>query len=207
MRPSRPARRRPVPAVGAPAVLAVLALLTSLAACTTSSGNAVTGQNYQAGDGSITILAPDQRKPPGELRGTTVDGRQVDLASYRGNVVVLNVWGSWCGPCQKEAPALQAASEALAPKGVRFLGINIREDGNRARAAAFERTYGITYPSLFDSTGYLLALRGVVAANAVPSTVVVDAQGRIAARISGATTKDTLIDVVDDVLSGKVPAR
>jgi thiol-disulfide isomerase/thioredoxin len=189
------------------ATAALAALVASLAGCTTSSGNAVTGQNYQAGDGSITILAPDQRKPPGELRGTTVDGQQVDLAGYRGNVVVLNVWGSWCGPCQKEAPALQAASQALAPKGVKFLGINIREDGNRARAAAFERTYGITYPSLFDSTGYLLALRGVVAANAVPSTVIVDAQGRIAARISGETTKNTLVDLVDDVLSGKVPAQ
>jgi len=196
----RPGRRLPVLA-GTGAVLAVLA---ALAACSTSSGNAVTGQNYQAGDGSITILAPDQRKAPGELRGTTVDGQQVDLANYRGDAVVLNVWGSWCGPCQKEAPALQAASQALAPKGVKFLGINIREDGNQARAAAFERTYGITYPSLFDSTQYLLALRGVVAANAVPSTVVVDPQGRIAARISGATTKDTLVDLVDEVLSGQV---
>ena len=198
----RRGRRLPVLAAGTGAVLAAL---TGLAGCTTSSGNAVTGQNYQAGDGSITILAPDQRKAPGDLRGATVDGQQVDLASYRGDVVVLNVWGSWCGPCQKEAPALQAASQALAPKGVKFLGINIREDGNRARAAAFERTYGITYPSLFDSTQYLLALRGVVAANAVPSTVVVDAQGRIAARISGATTKDTLVDLVDDVLSGRTP--
>jgi thiol-disulfide isomerase/thioredoxin len=201
MTPLPRVRRLPVLAAG------TLALLAALTGCTTSSGDGVAGQNYQAGDGSITILAPDQRKAPGELRGATVDGQQVDLASYHGQVVVLNVWGSWCPPCQKEAPALQAASQALAPKGVKFLGINIREDGNRARAAAFERTYGITYPSLFDSTGYLLALRGVVAASAVPSTVVVDAQGRIAARISGATTKDTLVDLVDDVLSGKVPAR
>jgi thiol-disulfide isomerase/thioredoxin len=201
MTPLPVVRRLPVLAAG---TLAVLAALTG---CATSSGNAVAGQNYQAGDGSITILAPDQRKAPGELRGATVDGQQVDLASYRGHVVVLNVWGSWCGPCQKEAPALQAASQALAPKGVKFLGINIREDGNRARAAAFERAYGITYPSLFDSTGYLLALRGVVAASAVPSTVVVDAQGRIAARISGATTKNTLVDLVDEVLSGKAPAQ
>jgi thiol-disulfide isomerase/thioredoxin len=202
MRARRRTRRRGLPACAAAALA-----LTSLAGCTTSSGNAVTGQNYQAGDGSITVLAPDERKAPGELNGTTIDGRQVDLASYRGHVVVLNVWGSWCGPCQKEAPALQAASVALAPQGVQFLGINIREDGNQARAAAFERTYGITYPSLFDSTGYLLALRGVVAANAVPSTVIVDAQGRIAARISGPTTKDTLVDLVDDVMSGTVPAR
>jgi thiol-disulfide isomerase/thioredoxin len=167
----------------------------------------VAGQNFQAGDGTITVLDPDQRRMPGALRGATIDGAQVDLADYRGKVVVLNVWGSWCAPCQKEAPALQAASEALAPKGVKFLGINTRENGNRAAAAAFERAYAITYPSLFDSADYLLALRGAVAANAIPSTVVVDAQGRIAARISGPTTKTTLVDLVEDVLAGTVRTR
>lgn len=178
----------------------------ALAGCT-SGGSSSSGLNYQAGDGTITVLSPDQRKPPGELRGKTVDGKDVDLAGYRGSVVVLNVWGSWCPPCQQEAPDLQAASVALAPKGVKFLGINTKENGNQAAAAAFERAYGITYPSLFDSPDYLLALRGVVAANAIPSTVVVDAQGRIAARISGPTTKATLVDLVDDVLTGKVGAR
>jgi thiol-disulfide isomerase/thioredoxin len=182
---------------------AALAAGLALTACTSSGGGTVSGQNYQAGDGSITLLAPDQRRPPGALRGTTIDGQQVDLASFRGQVVVLNVWGSWCAPCQQEAPALQAASQALAPKGVKFLGINTKENGNKAQAQAFERNYGITYPSLFDSPDYLLALRGVVPANAIPSTVVVDAQGRIAARISGPTTKTTLVDLVDDVISGK----
>ena len=189
------------------AAVTALAALAALAGCTSSSGNTVSGQNYQAGDGTITVLSPDQRKPPGELRGKTIDGQDVDLADYRGKVVVLNVWGSWCPPCQQEAPALQAASVALAPKGVKFLGINTKENGNQAAAAAFERAYGITYPSLFDSPDYLLALRGVVAANAIPSTVVVDAQGRIAARISGPTTKETLVDLVDDVISGKVGTR
>jgi thiol-disulfide isomerase/thioredoxin len=179
----------------------------ALTACTSSSGNTASPQNYQAGDGSITVLSPDERRPPGELRGKTVDGQEVDLAGYRGHVVVLNVWGSWCPPCQQEAPALQAASQSLAPKDVKFLGINTKENGNKAAAAAFERAYGITYPSLFDSPDYLLALRGVVAANAIPSTVVVDAQGRIAARISGPTTKATLVDLVDDVLAGTVGTR
>ncbi len=192
-------RRRARVVTGAVAVAAALAL----AGCTGSSGSTATGQNFQAGDGSITVLTPDQRKPPGQLRGETIDGSTVDLASYRGRVVVLNVWGSWCAPCQKEAPALQAASEALAPKGVQFLGINIKENGNKAQAQAFERTYGITYPSLFDSPDYLLALRGAVAANAIPSTVVLDTQGRVAARISGPTTKVTLVDVVETVISGQ----
>ncbi len=187
--------------------LAGLALVLGLVGCTGSTGNTVAGQNFQAGDGTITVLDPDQRRMPGALRGATIDGAQVDLADYRGKVVVLNVWGSWCAPCQKEAPALQAASEALAPKGVKFLGINTRENGNRAAAAAFERAYAITYPSLFDSADYLLALRGAVAANAIPTTVVVDAQGRIAARISGPTTKTTLVNLVEDVLAGTVRTR
>ncbi len=193
-------RRRTSP-VGVAAAVAVLAL----SACTgTDTGAAASGRNFQAGDGSITVLTPDQRKPVGELRGSTLDGQQLDLASYRGKVVVLNVWASWCAPCRAEAPALNAASAELAAKGVEFVGINTRENGNKAAAEAFERTYGITYPSLFDSPDYLLALRGAVAANAIPSTVIVDAQGRIAARVSGATTKTTLVDLVEDVVAGSV---
>lgn len=192
-------RRRRTSSVAVAAAVAVLAM----AGCT--GGSTTDGRNFTEGDGSITILQADQRKPPtGPLRGTTIDGEEIDLANFRGSPVVLNVWGSWCPPCRAEAPALQAASVALAPKGVKFLGINIREDGNRDRAAAFERTYGITYPSLFDSTDYLLALRGVIAANAVPSTIVIDAQGRVAARILGPATKTTLVDLVEDVVAGTV---
>jgi thiol-disulfide isomerase/thioredoxin len=201
--------RRAVPAVaglllaGAAAAACALAA-AALAACSGSGGGQQAGQNFVAGDGAITIVAPARRPTPGPLRGTTVEGQTVDLADYKGHAVVLNVWGSWCAPCQQEAPALQAASRQLASKGVRFLGINTRETGGAPAASAFERTYGITYPSLFDQgADYLLALRGAVAANAIPSTVVVDPQGRIAARISGPTTKETLVDLVDDVLSGR----
>jgi thiol-disulfide isomerase/thioredoxin len=178
----------------------------ALAACSGSAGGQQAGQNFVAGDGTITIVAPDQRPTPGALHGTTFDGQTIDLAEYKGHPVVLNVWGSWCAPCQQEAPALEAAARQLSADGVRFVGINTRETGGTAAATAFERTYGITYPSLFDQgADYLLALRGAVAANAIPSTVVIDPQGRIAARISGPTTKDTLVDLVDDVLSGRTP--
>ena len=188
----------------APAVAGLLLAGAALAGCSGSGGDQQAGQNFVAGDGAITIVAPDERPVPGTLRGTTVDGRTVDLADDKGHAVVLNVWGSWCAPCQQEAPALQAASRQLASQGVKFLGINTRETGGAPAASAFERTYGITYPSLFDQgADYLLALRGAVAANAIPSTVVVDPQGRIAARISGPTTEETLVDLVDDVLSGR----
>ena len=176
----------------------------ALAACSTSNGAQTSGQGFVAGDQAITLLPPDHRPVPGVLRGQTIDGRTLDLASQKGHAVVLNVWGSWCAPCQKEAPALEKASQELKPKGVSFIGINTRENGNREAADAFQRTYGITYPSLFDAdSNALLALRGAVSANAIPSTVVVDPQGRIAARISGAATTDTLVDLVDDVLSGR----
>jgi thiol-disulfide isomerase/thioredoxin len=175
-----------------------------LAACSTSNGAQTSGQSFVAGDQTITLLAPDQRPTPGTLRGQTIDGQALDLAAQKGHAVVLNVWGSWCAPCQKEAPALEKASQQLKPKGVAFIGINTRENGNKDAAAAFERAYGITYPSLFDAdSSALLALRGAVAANAIPSTVVLDPQGRIAARTSGATTTTTLVDLVDDVLTGR----
>jgi thiol-disulfide isomerase/thioredoxin len=185
---------------GAAALGAVLAL----GAC---GGGSDAGQgtvNFPVGDQSITVLSPDKRPTPGPLHGSTVDGGTVDVASYRGHVVVLNVWGSWCPPCQAEARDLEAASRALAPKGVKFVGINVRESGGVAAAQAYQRTYGITYPSLYDaSSDYLLALRGTVSANAIPSTVVLDDQGKVAARVSGKVTKTTLEDIVADVIAGR----
>jgi thiol-disulfide isomerase/thioredoxin len=187
---------------GAAAAVAVLAL----GACTSGGSTGQGTTNFPVGDQNITMLAPDKRPALGPLHGPTVDGGTADLVDYRGHVVVLNVWGSWCPPCQAEAPALEAAAQALAPKGVKFLGINVRESGT-AGAKAFQRTYGISYPSLFDQNNdYLLALRGVVAPNAIPSTIVVDAQGRVGARFSGEITKTTLIDIVDDVIGGKAAA-
>ena len=186
------------------AALALTAVLVggAVAGCTGSPSEA-SGVNYVAGDGTITLLAPDRRGQAIELRGTTLEGVPVDVSAYRGRVVVLNVWGSWCPPCRKEAPDLQAASVELKSRGVQFLGINTNEK-DAAQALAFQRTFGVTFPSLADDGGAaLLALRGAVAPNAVPTTLVLDPQGRIAARISSATTKVTLVDVVEDVLAGR----
>jgi thiol-disulfide isomerase/thioredoxin len=183
---------------------ALLAGAVVLAACSTGNGSQTSGQSFVAGDHTVTLLAPAQRPVPGVLRGQTIDGQTLDLAAQKGHAVVLNVWGSWCAPCQKEAPALEKAAKQLAPMGVSFIGINTRENGNKDAAAAFQRAYGITYPSLFDADSTaLLALRGAVSANAIPSTVVIDPQGRIAARISGATTTATLVGLVEDVLAGR----
>jgi thiol-disulfide isomerase/thioredoxin len=192
---------------------ALLGAVLALTACTglgAGAGGADVGPgvaNFPGGDQTLTLLAPDKRPTPGPLKGATVDGGSVDVADYKGHVVVLNVWGSWCPPCQAEADDVQAASQELAREGVRFLGIDVRETGGTAAAQAFQRAHGITYPSLYDeNSDYLLALRGIVAANAIPSTVVLDAQGRVAARFSGKITKTTLVDVVHDVIANRTRA-
>lgn len=186
------------------AVLGVLgltaALTTGLLAGCGGSSTGGSGTNYVAGDGTITLVPVQKRQAPVQLRGTTLEGTPVDVSTMRGKVVVLNVWGSWCPPCRKEAPDLQAASVQLKPKGVEFLGINSGEQ-DKAQALAFQETFDVTYPSIADERGNaLLALRGAVAPNAVPTTLVLDQQGRIAARISSATTKATLVALVDDVI-------
>lgn len=183
-------------------VAAGLALSAALAGCSGSSGGG-TGTNYVSGDGTITLVPTAQRRSPVTLTGTTLQGQQVDLTGYRGKVVVINIWGSWCPPCRQEAPGLQAASRQLAPAGVVFLGID-NSDPDPAQAVAFEKTFGVTYPSLSDDGGQLLLqLQGAVTAKAVPTTLVLDNQGRIAARISGATTATTVTDLVNDVIAGK----
>lgn len=185
----------------AAAPLVVAAVLgAGLAGCGEASSGGGTG------GGTITLVPEGKRQQAVELRGTTLEGTPLDVASFRGKVVVLNVWGSWCPPCRKEAPDLQAAYTQLRPKGVEFVGIDTN-DKDKAQALAFQKTFGVTYPSLADDGGAaLLALRGAVAANAVPTTLVLDRQGRIAARISSATTKATVVGVVEDVLAGKAGA-
>jgi thiol-disulfide isomerase/thioredoxin len=115
--------------------------------------------------------------------------------------VVYNVWGSWCPPCREEAPDLQRVWQEAKTNGVQFVGIDVKD--NDAAARAFEREYVVTYPSINgeDSATALLAFSGSVPANAVPSTVIVDQQGRLAARVVGKTTYATLHALVREVLA------
>jgi len=178
-----------------------LACLLALAGCSNdvgSSGN----QGYVAGKGIITSVKAADRKQPGEVSGRTLDGEKVSLADFRGKVVVVNVWGSWCGPCRAEAPMLAQASRDLAGKGVVFLGIDSR-DPSKDAAKAFVRRFDIPYASLYDQQGgTLLAFRGTLTPNSVPSTVVVDPQGRVAGSVLGNLSRITLDGLVEDARSG-----
>jgi thiol-disulfide isomerase/thioredoxin len=183
-----------------PALLAALIVSLGglLAGCSNVSGTGDKG--YIDGEGVITVLAADKRKEPGDVTGTTLEGEDVSLSAYAGKVVVLNVWAAWCPPCRAEADELAAAQKELAPRGVVFLGINSR-DSSEDSARAFQRTYDVPYPSIYDPSGRnLLAFHGTLTPNSIPSTVIIDEDGRVAASVLGAvTSKTTLVDLVDEV--------
>jgi thiol-disulfide isomerase/thioredoxin len=183
-------------------VLAALLLVTgaSLSGCGGSSGTGDKG--YVDGEGIITRLPVSERRKPGPVAGTTLEGRDLDLKQYAGRVVVLNVWGSWCPPCRSEAATLAASSRDLAKSGVAFVGVNTKDSGTD-QGLAFQRHYDVPYPSLYDPSGRtLLAFHGTLNPSAIPSTVVLDKQGRVAASILGAVpSRRTLDDLVQDVAS------
>ncbi|NHN55312.1 TlpA family protein disulfide reductase [Calidifontibacter sp. DB0510] len=189
-------------------VLAAGVGLGAVAGCS-SDPNSVAAQaakgddkGYIAGDGTIAQVPPDQRGAPVQVSGTLLDGRPWSLEEAKGKVVVLNVWGSWCAPCQTEIPQLQAAwagwQRAKAP--VLLMGLDQKEGPESGKALL--KAKKATYPSLADDGGAaLLGLQGKV--SSYPTTLVLDRQRRIAARVSGPVTTATITALVDDVLKGK----
>jgi peroxiredoxin len=144
----------------------------------------------------VVECTPEQRPTVSGVTGELLDGSTYDLANDRGKVVVVNFWGSWCAPCRAEADDLEKTYQATKAKDVTFLGVNTRDE--RDSAKAFERGYQVTYGSLFD-TGSKVGLKFDVTQNAIPSTLVLDRQGRIAAAIRRATTIDELQPLVEKI--------
>lgn len=145
----------------------------------------------------VLILPQARRQQAVSLAGTTLEGTRLDVVTLRGRIVVLNIWGSWCAPCRKEAPVLENAYRDLQPQGVSFVGIDVRDDA--AQALAFQKQFKFTYPSLVDDGRLLLALRGAASASTVPTTLVLDRAGRVAARITGVVDTATLVSMVGDI--------
>jgi len=156
---------------------------------------------FVQGGYDITVVAVGDRVAAPDLSGETLAGEQVSLGDFAGKTVLVNVWGSWCVPCREEVDDLVTARRELPRAEVAFLGINIRDD--RAAAQAFEDRYGVTWPSLYDpSSSLMLSFRDSLAAAAVPTTYIIDADGNVAVRMLDKQTASTFVDVVSDVRAG-----
>jgi thiol-disulfide isomerase/thioredoxin len=188
------------------AVVALAAALT-LSACTGDSKGKSGGggdTNFVTGTGGIATVAKGERTAAPQLAGKDLTGKPLDLAGYKGKVVVLNLWGSWCAPCRAEAPYLTRVSEETRSKGVEFVGINTR-DPQTGPALAFEKNYEVRYPSFHDPIGKLILKfpKGSLNPQAIPSTIVIDREGKIAARALTALDDKQLRSMIDPVVAEK----
>ena len=180
-------------------------LAVALAACTAKDplaeqAKAGDNKNYIEGDGSVTEYGAAGRSAPVEFSGKLFDGSTSRAADYRGRVTVMNFWYAACAPCRKEAPGLQALHAEFESKNVKFLGVNVRDE--LATAESFERNFKLTYPSMVDKDGGVqLALTKFVPLAAVPTTLVLDKQGRVSARILGTADKGTLRALITTALA------
>ncbi|MET8083845.1 TlpA disulfide reductase family protein [Micromonospora sp. NPDC005197] len=176
----------------------LLAAVTTVAlvGCTSSKGQEKTCSTTSDG---IIECAPDQRSAPPKLAGELLTGGTYDVSAARGQVVVVNFWGSWCAPCRAEADDLEATYQATKGSGVGFLGINVQDQ--RDKAKAFEEGR-VTYPSLFDPSSRL-ALDLDIPPNTVPATVVLDREGRVAVVIRAAVKQEGLQPIVERVAAEK----
>lgn len=198
-----PRRRRPlVPrsrrhrALLVPAVVA----LAVLAGCSGRGTEGSTG-GYVSASRFVTAVPEADRVEAPVLEGEDLEGAAVTSSDYAGRTLVVNVWGSWCPPCRKEAPVLEEVAQKYADQGVQFLGLNVRDQ--TAAARAFEERIGTTYPSIVDTDGrQQLGFADSLPSQAIPTTWVIDAEGRVAARILDPELRvSTLSGVIDDVLA------
>lgn len=199
-------QQRSRPRVSRPWILAVVVLLftgalvaVQLTVFLSRSTGGAAEQTFSAAlSTTVTEYPPTSRAEPVDLSGTGLTGEVIDITAWRGDVVVLNMWGSWCPPCRQEAPILAATSAAYADDGVRFLGVNVRD--SPAAAIAFEERYAITYPSIDNSDGKaVLSLAEHLPGSGVPVTLILDREERPAARVLGAVQESTLTALLDSV--------
>ncbi|MGC4895535.1 TlpA family protein disulfide reductase [Micromonospora sp. DT31] len=177
-------------------LLAAVTAGTALVGC--SSGNQ---ESRCDADGSTVTCAADQRSTTPKVSGKLLAGGDYDISRDRGQVVVVNFWGSWCAPCRAEADDLEATYQATKDSGVRFLGINVQD--SRDKAIAFEEGR-VTYQSIFDPASRQ-ALNFDIPPNSTPATVVLDREGRIAVVIRRAVTRDELRPIVAKVAAEAPP--
>ena len=192
--PVRARRRRRVvlAAIVLAGVLLIVVLVTSLA----GSGNS--GVSTVGGNASTVVYQAGHRPLAPEFTGTTLTGSELSFSSYRGKVVVLNFWGSWCVPCREEAPILAAVAAKYQPSGVSFLGVDVRD--TTVSAQAFTHSFHVAYPSVSDqSSAITLDFTAKVPIAGTPTTLVVDRTGHIAGAVFGTVTYPGLTAILAKV--------
>ncbi len=184
-----------------PALLAAaVACSLALTACGGESATAdgpTTPQLKTLATGADGLIAGKDRRAAPALVGTTLDGAELDVASMRGQVVVLNFWASWCAPCRAEAATLDEVATRTADKGVRFVGINVKDDLGAAQA--FQRKQEVSYPSLHDQPGVLLLRFRRAIPQTPPTTLILDREGRVAGFYAGAVRLSDLLGPVEQI--------
>jgi thiol-disulfide isomerase/thioredoxin len=179
--------------------LAVGSALVALAGCGAAPGST---EGFVSSNRTITVVPPAERVPAPELAGLDLHGKPLSTTDLRADnrVLVVNVWGSWCAPCRREAPVLADASRRYASRGVAFVGLLSRD--KPATATAFARRFDMTYPSLQDPGGRLqLRFADSLPSQGIPTTWIIDPKGRVAARVLAEVTKGTLDGLIDDELA------
>lgn len=169
----------------------VLASLLLLTGCS-NGGASKAEESFIAGSGAVTKIKVGNRIPAPAISGMTLSGKNFTFT--KGSIAVVNVWASWCSPCRAEEPTLSALSQKYSD--VQFIGILTRD--NPVNAEAFNRKRGTPYPTLIDDS-ILIGFRKSLPANAIPTTVVIDRDGNVAARISGSVTVASLSNLIEEV--------
>lgn len=173
--------------------LLLLALIAG--ACGGSTAALADCVEVPGGRPCVEVVAEEARATAPTRAMPTVEGDgELSLADLAGTVVVVNFWASWCGPCRREQPDLNTAHGQLAGEDVTFLGVDVQD--SRANAQAHVREFEIPYPSLFDPDSSYAAMFEGVSPQAIPSTFIIDRQGRVAARLYGTTSAEELAVVV-----------
>ena len=180
-------------------ILASALCVSLLTGCSTGGISKSSENAFVSGSGSALVLKPSDRKPAPDISSRTLSGATFTLS--KSTATVINVWASWCAPCRAEAPVLE--DFAAKNPAIQFVGILTRD--NNSAAQDFVDRFKVTYPIATDDS-VLTKFRGSLIPDAIPTTIVIDAQGRVAARISGEVTVDILQKVLESVTGGTVNA-
>jgi peroxiredoxin len=183
-------------------LLVAAAALLALAGCSTGSGQVDVNNGgefrFVAGTPAGEVIPAADRESAPQFGGTLLDGGSWDSAQLSGDVAVLNFWGSWCAPCRVETPQFQEVYTEVADQGVQFLGLNVKDQQQLAQA--FVQNKGITFPSLFDPSGEVALAFRDYPATAIPSTIVLDREGLVAAVYTGEVSQDDLRSVLTQLV-------